>query len=944
MGDPHDLLGRSAEIAAVEETLDAARKGHGNLTLISGPAGIGKSALLAGAEQLAAESGFAVLRAVGSEAERALPFGVVRQLYARLWTDRSSKTDSAHLGVLLAPGLAGAAVAIPTYQVLDALYWLVSDLATEEPLVVAIDDLQWVDGPSLAHLTFLARRLEGLPVAVICAERAHEGSGPGFEELRERVDHSLPLGPLDAATVSQLVEERLGQAPSRGFVSACLRQTGGNPLYLLEVLRETSDASRAPDDHAAAKVGEVDAERLTRHVWRRLDGIGPDAGTVAALVSLLGERAGVARISELAEISAERVEEVIEDLVAREILELREPLRFSHPIVRAAVDRGPSARQLDSWHRRAAVMLEREGADLREIGSHLIACRPRGDKWVVEQLCDFAAMAMQSGAPQQAVEGLTRALDEPAGDMRIKVLRELALAEDAADRTGPALDHLRQARGEAREGREVAEIAIAEAQVLGRLYRHGEAAAVLDKGLEALNGSDEELVERIDAELINSALMSPEARERGLARLGRYDDLTPEGPAAQAVLTARAVIAALTVQPAEQTAELAEAALRAGGLSRGGLGTAIWTLAAWALIYMNRPELARELTEAELPAVRRDGHPREISTIEVTIAAAALQEGDLRVAVSRTDAALRLFDLFSGSWGYATNAIALMETGDLAAAERTLAAAPRDLWDETVSGSFPMTHARARLRIAERRLDDAEVDIDAMRRRSEGYPPGLRGLEDVWRLLAAEVAIYRGERERALELTGVELEYAQRIGSRVFMGRALRVDGLAKAHEGIGVLRESVAVLASSPYRLEHTRSLVALGGALRREGERMAAREPLREGLDLAYRCGANGLVDEARTELRAAGARPRRALLEGPGALTPREARMAILAAQGKSNREIAQELYVTLATVEGTLWRAYGKLGISGRGAREALPEALGPLFDPSAARSGSAPRAN
>jgi DNA-binding NarL/FixJ family response regulator len=131
------------------------------------------------------------------------------------------------------------------------------------------------------------------------------------------------------------------------------------------------------------------------------------------------------------------------------------------------------------------------------------------------------------------------------------------------------------------------------------------------------------------------------------------------------------------------------------------------------------------------------------------------------------------------------------------------------------------------------------------------------------------------------------------------------------------VLSASVATLRSSPALLERAHSLAALGAALRRSGQRAAAREPLAEALDLAARCGARPLVAAAREELKATGARPRRAWRTGVEALTPSELRVARLAAEGRSNREIAHELYVTLKTIEGHLARAYAKLGIDGRG---------------------------
>ena len=134
---------------------------------------------------------------------------------------------------------------------------------------------------------------------------------------------------------------------------------------------------------------------------------------------------------------------------------------------------------------------------------------------------------------------------------------------------------------------------------------------------------------------------------------------------------------------------------------------------------------------------------------------------------------------------------------------------------------------------------------------------------------------------------------------------------------------ESVATLRSSPALLERAHSFAELGAALRRAGGRAAAREPLAEALDLAARCGARPLAARARDELSATGARPRRAWRTGVEALTPSELRVARLAAEGRTNREIAHELYVTLKTIEGHLARAYAKLGIEGRGQ---LPQAL------------------
>jgi DNA-binding NarL/FixJ family response regulator len=203
-----------------------------------------------------------------------------------------------------------------------------------------------------------------------------------------------------------------------------------------------------------------------------------------------------------------------------------------------------------------------------------------------------------------------------------------------------------------------------------------------------------------------------------------------------------------------------------------------------------------------------------------------------------------------------------------------------------------------------------------MRTRETGYVHARSG--------AALALLRLGQRERACQLAEAELADVRVFDAPRALGVALRAAGLARGGaEGLALLRESVASLDGSPALLERAHSLVEFGAALRRSGGRAAARGPLAQALELAARCGARPLAARARDELKAAGARPRRPWRTGVEALTPSELRVARLAAEGRSNREIACELYVTLKAVEGHLAHAYAKLGIEGRGQ---LPRAL------------------
>jgi DNA-binding CsgD family transcriptional regulator len=267
-----------------------------------------------------------------------------------------------------------------------------------------------------------------------------------------------------------------------------------------------------------------------------------------------------------------------------------------------------------------------------------------------------------------------------------------------------------------------------------------------------------------------------------------------------------------------------------------------------------------------------------------------------------------------------------IEAAELDQAQALIELLPQDGWLAGV-GTVLIPAARGRLRLAQSRPAEALADFQIC---GEMFSPDLWETEmrDVGylhaRTGAAQALLRLGEREAAREMAQAELADVRVFGAPRALGIALRVAGLAHGGEGgLGLLHESVATLRNSPALLELAHSLTELGAALRRAGRRTAAREQLAEALELAVRCGARRLAGRAREELKATGARPRRAWRTGVEALTPSELRIVRLAAEARTNREIAHELYVTLKTVEGHLSRAYSKLGIE---RRDQLAEAL------------------
>jgi DNA-binding CsgD family transcriptional regulator len=267
----------------------------------------------------------------------------------------------------------------------------------------------------------------------------------------------------------------------------------------------------------------------------------------------------------------------------------------------------------------------------------------------------------------------------------------------------------------------------------------------------------------------------------------------------------------------------------------------------------------------------------------------------------------------------------LVERGELEEAERLVEAEGPDAeWPQLWQCGL-LLGSRGRLRIAQSRIEDGVGDLLEWGRRIAPWRP-RNPSSAPWRSEAAVGLAMLGRTEEAVNLVQWELGHARAIGSSRALGVALRAAGVVEGGEkGVELLREAVVVLEGADAELERARALTDLGAMLRRHGSRVAAREPLRRGLDLATKCGATVLAGRAREELVTAGARPRRDALSGREALTPRELSAARLAAEGMSNREIAQALFVTLRTVELHLSNAYGKLNIQ---SRQELPDVLRP----------------
>jgi DNA-binding CsgD family transcriptional regulator len=248
---------------------------------------------------------------------------------------------------------------------------------------------------------------------------------------------------------------------------------------------------------------------------------------------------------------------------------------------------------------------------------------------------------------------------------------------------------------------------------------------------------------------------------------------------------------------------------------------------------------------------------------------------------------------------------------------------PEGEFARTGAGAM-MRETRGRYRYAQ---GDREGAVAELRQAASVYARlGFSPVRSSWRSALA-LALPADARGEAVALVDEEVALAARSGLARPLGLALRTAAaVGGGNDAVERLRRSVELLEGTDARLEHARSLVALGSALRRRSHRVEAREPLAVGMELAHRCGAIATATRAVEELRATGARPRRLAMTGSDALTVSEARVARLVAGGRTNAEVAQELFVSLKTVETHLTRIYAKLDLSGPGARRRLAAAL------------------
>ena len=926
------LLERDAELGALDDLFGRARAGSGGLALVLGSPGIGKTSLLQAARELAAGQDLRVLTAGAGELEREFPFGVMRQLFEGPLRQATAAARDELLSGAAAPAaglVGGAAGTVPgDGSALDhALYWLAANLAEQEPLALLVDDLHWGDASSLRALLHLARRLDDIPIALVASSRSTDAGVR--EQLMARLaaaaDIVLEPAALTVTGASTLVRSRLHDADA-DFCDACRLATGGNPFLLSELTAAVTAAGLAPVATSISRVRSIGPHAVARSVLLRLDGLGPVATKIAGVLAVLGDGVPTALVARLAEVEPEAARVALDALAVAEIAVADIDARFVHAIVRAAVYDALRPAERSTLHMRAARRLAEAGASTDAVAAHLLNTDPVGNEWVVEQLRTAASSGMALSAPETMSAYLGRALAEPPpADERAGLLLFFGGAR-IQNGDGAAIEPLYEALAIATEPAVRME---ASRQLAGAFFldrRYDEALGVLDRGIAELRATDGPLAVQLEMSLLNTLYIDLPGLEERLERLAALPvDPTGAKPIDRLILARRAWVASLAAEPPDRALGLAHAALAGGTLVDDDAFGVSFEMAAVPLILAERYEDALAHFDAAIAQGRSRGWLGRTGCIlpwraelHRRCGRLELAEEDARVAAETVETGMLMFPL-----GVRARVEALVDRGELEAAAVALA---EHGFETTIpsGGLFDgLWLARGRLRMLRNQLRAGLEDVleygricARLGRVNPAWAP--------WRSLAARAHFQLGERDAALALAEEELELATRVGTPIALGVALRGLGLVLGgDDGRARLEESVETLAATPAILEHAQALYELGALLRRDGKREAAREPLRRALELADGAGAGPIADRARAELLASGARPRRVALSGIEALTPSERRVVDLAGEGLTNREIAQNLFITVKTVENHLRSSYGKLGVTGK---RDLPAAL------------------
>jgi DNA-binding CsgD family transcriptional regulator len=886
------LVGRASESARIDSLLDEVRGGAGCALVLVGEPGIGKSALLEYAARQAAD--MKRLSVLGVAAEAALPYAGLSELVRPvLWgLEALPARQSRAIRLALGAGGDGTTDALAVYAGVLAL---LAEVASREPLIIIVDDAHWLDTETVNALAFVARRIEDESIGVLVGARSSEPfEMPGVPELR--------LGGVDLAAAVALAG-RAGYDVAPEVVSALCEVVAGNPLALLElpgVLDADQRAGRRPLDDQLTVTASLERAFLTR--IGRLDGEGRRALLLAA-ASDSDDAEAIRRAAPEAAAGLEQAERI--GLVRVQ----RDRVAFWHPLVRSAVYTAATDEERRAAHRALAAGLLAHPA---RRAWHLVAAGAEPDDGISGDLAEAGTAARRRGACAGAARLLERAASvTPGQELRA---RRLLLAGEAAWLAG----QLRQADALLDRGAALTEDAeLAGDAMLARWW-----VATSATGPQSLFAPLTARASELAASHPRQAAMMLAVAwdwawscldidgARDLADRAEELAASLPGPSDREVLTTLAWqrLADCQVPAALHAARTAIAA-------SGGQADLQLAYACEALSAADQLDEAQSALAGSIAELTRVGHMPALCYSLRTRATIELRQGHLVAALKTAGEALALAQEGKASWpGWTLAQVAAVEAV-FGLEERCREHALRA--EQSCGGNdrWAVAEAQAALGLLElgagqdgaalTALDEADRLLRPLR-----HPGFVRYAAD-----RVETLVRLGDLAAA-KTALAELEQ-RTIAAQSPWGRHAVSRGrvLVAPPELLDAAYGQVPV---APVRsgFEMARTRLVYGERLRRAGRRTQAREHLRGALGVFHAVGAEPWERRAQTELRASGARLRRPDTSPRDELTPQELQVALVVADGVTNREAAARLFLSPKTIEVHLSRAYRKLGVRSR----------------------------
>jgi DNA-binding CsgD family transcriptional regulator len=928
------IRGRAAEISVLGEALDRVGSGRHTVVLLEGEAGIGKTRLLDAALENARGRGIQVLAGCAGELERTRPFGLVADAFG--CARRSPDPRRAAITGLLASGGGGEQNPITVtsdpglrFRAVDAFADLAEELALPGPLVIGVDDLQWADASSLLTLGAISRRVAYLPVGLIACFRPSPRP-PDLDRLAAALGAAgarhLVLSGLSERAVTELVTEAVAAEPGPGLLAG-MAGAAGNPLFVTELLAALAQEGAIKTAGGRADVAEMTLPRTLRlTTLRRLSFLPGDTLQTLQAASILGSSFAVTDLSvTTARPALELSRTLAEGIKGQLLADDGDRLRFRHGLIRDAIYEDLPLSVRRGLHREAGQRLARSGAPSPQVAEHLARGAAFGDAEAIEWLTRAAREAAAT-SPDVAADLIERAVGlMPSADPgRDELIGEQASSLMLAGRIADAEAACRLVLGRDHAPRVADSLRICLGQVLLAQGRVDDALGELEGAADSptLTGADRPAARAWAAyarlwlgDLDGAAAAAEQAR---LAAVSAGDHLS--------VSVAMTTLARISEFRGDlrHARHVIDEAVRLADLSPGRLGHRypVCMTQGHILIELDRLEEARSVLSTGRRISEELGVRWPLPTYQVFLAFERFIAGEWDDAIAELEASLELAEeigeTYSRGYAYGVLSLISLHRNDLSRAQQTASAAARDLagWSPGYRTSWAAwPHALI-----------LEADGEPGR--------ALAGLADNWDRctsagLALEypavgadlirLALTAGDLARATDTSALVAELASGNDLPWMTGAALRCQGLVQ--DDAEILSAAAVAYSRGARPLGLALASEDAGTTFARQGHLDRGRPLIDQAIGIYERLGATRDLARAEATLRAAGIRRGRRGARGRPqigwpSLTPTERTVTDLVAEGLSNPQIGERMYISHRTVQTHLAHIFAKLDISSR----------------------------